>query len=101
MNIKSQETALIVIGEYNKANLRQVMPIMFLPVSCLTEETPCMQASKAVPQGPILETLPFLSYYLNKDSRSFGQAGGETFSSREVVWCLQMTPIWTGSRETT
>lgn len=95
---QQQEAALIVKGEYNKENLRQAMPIMPQHVSCLTKETPCMQASKAVPEGPILETLPFLSYWnLNKDSRSSGQAGG----SREVVWCPQMIPIWTGSRETT
>lgn len=66
------------MGEYNKANLMQALPIMPQHISCLTKETPCMQASKAVPEGPILETLPFLSYWnLNKDSRSSAQAGSE------------------------
>lgn len=76
------------------------MPIMPKHVSCLTKETPCTQAPKAVRDGSIQETLPFVSY-LNKDSRRSGQAGGEAFSSREVVWCPQMIPIWTGSRKTT
>lgn len=44
-----------------------------------------MQASKAVPEGPILATLTFLSdWNSNKDSQSSGQAGSGLVSTDDT-----------------